>query len=220
MKQDTKTAKEVAKLLLSIQAVTFRFNPPYTYTTGLKSPVYLDNRVVMSHPEVRSKIINYYVEAIKKHIGINNVEWISATATAAIPQGTLVADRLAIPMVYVRPTTKSYGKGNKIEGYLKKGSKVVIIEDHITTAESVVNNANSIRDAGSIVTYCVTTTTYETEKSQHALQQNDIILIPLTTGKIIIETAYENGQITEQEKDSIDTWFQDPPAWASTVNLS
>src|SRR5258706_8005604 len=105
-------ASDVAKLLLSIQAVTFRFDPPYTYTTGLKSPVYLDNRVVMSHPKVRNQIIDFYVQVIKEKIGLPNIEWVSATATAAIPHGTLVADRLSLPMVYVRPTTKSYGKGN------------------------------------------------------------------------------------------------------------
>lgn len=212
-------ARKVANLLLSIKAVTFRFNPPYTYTTGLKSPVYLDNRVVMSHPKVRDEIINDYIHVIKEKIGLAKVEWISATATAAIPQGALVADRLHLPMVYVRPTTKSYGKGNKIEGYLKKGSKVIIIEDHITTADSVVNNAKSIREAGSEVLYCVTTTTYETEKSTNALSENNITLLPLTTGKIIIDTAFQNKQITKKEKESIDLWFQDPPNWAKKVGL-
>jgi orotate phosphoribosyltransferase len=214
-----KTAKKVANLLLSIQAVTFRFNPPFTYTTGLKSPVYLDNRIVMSYPDVRNQIINFYIEAIKENIGLPNAEWISATATAAIPHGTLVADRLHLPLVYVRPTTKSYGKGNKIEGYLKKGSKVVIIEDHITTADSVVNNIKTIRESGSEATYCITTSTYETQKSQDSLKENNITLLPLTTGKIIIQTALENGQITQKEKDSIDVWFEDPPAWAKKMGF-
>lgn len=212
-------ASKAASLLLSIKAVTFRFDPPYTYTTGLKSPVYLDNRVVMSYPKIRNQIIDYYIEVIKEKIGLSNVDWISATATAAIPHGTLVADRLNLPMVYVRPTTKSYGKGNKIEGYLKKGSNVVIIEDHITTANSVVNNAQTIREAGSTVKYCITTTTYETQKSQDELRENKIQLLPLTTGKTIIETAYKNGQITQKEKESIDLWFQDPPTWAKKTGL-
>jgi len=217
MNQDV--SSRVANLLLKIKAVTFRFDPPYTYTTGLKSPVYLDNRVVMSHPTVRDQIINYYINVIKEKIGLSNIEWISATATAAIPQGALVADRLKLPMVYVRPTTKSYGKGNKIEGYLKKGAKVIIIEDHITTANSVVNNAQTIREAGGHVEYCITTTTYETQKSQDELRENNIKLIPLTTGKIIVQTAFENKQITEKEKESIDLWFQDPPTWAKKVGL-
>src|ERR1700731_1671022 len=101
-------SQKVAHLLLSIHAVTFRFDPPYTYTTGLKSPVYLDNRGVMSHPKVRTQIIDSYIQVMKEKIGLENIEWISATATAAIPHGSLVADRLHLPLVYVRPTTKSY----------------------------------------------------------------------------------------------------------------
>lgn len=212
-------AAKVANLLLSIKAVTFRFDPPYTYTTGLKSPVYLDNRVVISYPKVRTQVIDYYIQVLKEKIGLSNVDWISATATAAIPQGALVADRLNLPMVYVRPTTKSYGKGNKIEGFLKKGSKVVIIEDHITTANSVVNNAQTIREAGSIAQYCITTTTYETQKSIDELRENKIELLPLTTGKKIIESAFENGQITKSEKEIIDLWFQDPQNWAKKIGL-
>ena len=138
-------SKNVANLLLEIGAMTFRFDPPYTYTSGLKSPVYLDNRLIISYPDVRRQIIDYYVETIKSEIGINKVDWISATASAAIPHGAWVAERLNLPMVFVRPSTKTYGKGGKVEGFLKKGSHVLIVEDHISTAESVSDNANSIR---------------------------------------------------------------------------
>lgn len=214
-----KIEEEVAKLLLKIGAVTFRFDPPYTYTSGLKSPVYLDNRLVMSYPSVRKQIINFYGEVIKKQIGLRNVEWISATATAAIPHGAWVADKLNMPMVYVRPTTKSYGKGGKVEGYLKKGSKVLIIEDHISTAESVAGNAQAIRDLGGKIEYCVATTTYETQKSKDNLNANKVKLITLTTGKIIVETAYENKYLTNDEKKKVDLWFADPPNWAKKLGL-
>src|ERR1700733_4398749 len=95
--------KKIAKLLLSIGAMTFRFDPPYVYTTGLKSPVYLDNRLVMSYPKVRKQIIDAYINVIKEKVGLENIDCISATATAAIPQGAWVAERLKLPMVYVRP---------------------------------------------------------------------------------------------------------------------
>jgi orotate phosphoribosyltransferase len=198
------TDTKIARLLLSIDGMTFRFDPPYTYTTGLKSPVYLDNRLIMSYPKVRKDIVNYYVEVIKKHIGLENVEYISATATAAIPQGAWVAEKLNLPMVYVRPQTKSYGKGGKVEGVFKKGAKVVIIEDHITTAQSVVGNAEAIRELGGKVIYCVATTTYETQKSKELLKEHKIKLISLTTGKIIVETALKQKKITKKEKESID----------------
>lgn len=206
--------KNVAELLLSINAVSFRFNPPYTYTTGLKSPIYIDNRIILSYPKVRDQIVGFYIQTIKEKIGIDYVEWISATATAAIPQGVLVADRLKIPLVYVRPTTKAYGKGGKVEGYLEKGKKVLIIEDHISTATSVVGNAQAIRELGGIIKYCIATTTYETQKSRENLKNENIELFSLTTAKTIIETAMEKGLISDKEKESVDIWLQDPPSWA------
>lgn len=223
---DQKMAQEVAKLLLKIKAVTFQFDPPYTYTSGLKSPVYLDNRIVMSYPAIRTKIVDYYIQTIKKQIGLKNIDWISATATAAIPQGAFVANALKLPMVYVRPTTKlagsgkkSYGKGNKMEGYLKKGAKVVIIEDHISTATSVSDNAESIRDEGGKVQYCVACTTYETKLSADHLSEHKVKLFSLTNGKIIVETAFKHGELSKKEKESVDLWFSDPPNWAKEVGL-
>ena len=211
--------KKIAKLLLSIGAMTFRFDPPYVYTTGLKSPVYLDNRLVMSYPKVRKQVIDAYIDVIKSQIGIENVDCISATATAAIPQGAWVSGKLNLPMVFVRPTTKSYGKGGKVEGVFKRGAKILIIEDHITTAQSVVGNAQAIRELGGIVKYSVATTTFETQKAAELLKANKVKLIPLTTGKTIVQTALEEKLISQKEKDSIDEWFKDPPAWAKKMGL-
>lgn len=205
---------KTAKALLSIGAITFRFDPPYIFTTGLKSPVYLDNRLVMSHPKVRSQIIDAYITTIKNNIGLDKVDVISATATAAIPQGAWVAEKLNLPMVFVRPQTKSYGKESKVEGVFKKGAKVLIIEDHISTAASVAGNAQAIRDLGGVVNYCVATTTYESKKSQEVLKKSKIKLVPLTTGKQIIEAAFQNGQLTEEQKQSVSIWLQDPSTWA------
>lgn len=212
-------AQKIAELLLKIDACTFRFDPPYTYSSGMKSPVYLDNRLVMSYPKVRRQIIDSYVQVIKKNIGLENVNWISATATAAIPHGAFVADKLDLPLVYVRPTTKKYGKGGKVEGYLKAGSKVVIIEDHISTASSVVGNAQAIRELGGKVKYCVATTTYETEKSKEALKKSKVTLLYLTTSKIIVDTAFKLGKINKHEKRSVDLWFKNPLSWSKKVGL-
>lgn len=209
------TDKKIAKLLLSIGALTFRFDPPYIFTTGLKSPMYLDNRLVMSHPKVRDKIIEAYIQTIKNEIGLDKIDCISATAVAAIPQGAWIADRLKIPMVFVRPATKSYGKQTKVEGVIKKNDKVLIIEDHISTAASVIGNANAIRELGGIVKYCVATTTYETEVSYKAFKESKITLFPLTSIKLMVDIALEEGLITNKDKASIDLWFQDPPHWAT-----
>lgn len=212
-------AEKTALLLLKIKAVTFRFNPPYTYTSGLKSPIYLDNRLVMSYPTIRKQIISFYVKVIKEKIGFDNVDWISATATAAIPHAAFVADKLKLPMVYVRPTTKKYGKGNQIEGYLKKNSKVVIIEDHISTAESVVGNVKAMRLEKAKVKYCVATTTYETKKAKQNLEKIKLELIYLTTGKLIVNTAYRKKYLSLEEKKIVDLWFKNPPHWAEKMDF-
>lgn len=217
--QKNEIAKNVSELLLSIDAMTFRFDPPYTYTTGLKSPIYLDNRLIMSYPLVREKIVDYYIQVINEQIGSANVDCVSATATAAIPQGAWVSEKLHLPMIYVRPQTKSYGKGGKVEGTFKKGAKILIIEDHITTGQSVVGNAQAVRELGGEITYCVATTSYETKKSKELLEENKIQLITLTTGKTIVETAYEQKKITKQEKKSIDLWLIDQISWAKKMGF-
>lgn len=212
-------AEKVAKLLLSIDAMSFRFDPPYVFTTGLKSPIYLDNRLVMSYPKVRKQIVDAYIKIIQEEIGLENVDCISATATAAIPQGAWVAEKLNLPMVFVRPTIKSYGKQTRVEGVVNKKAKVLIIEDHISTAASAAGNAQAIRELGGIVKYCIATTTYESQKSKNILKENKLKLLPLTTGKQIVETALKEKRITKEQKQSIDLWFQDPPAWAKKMGF-
>lgn len=213
MKTNENIAQETADLLLKIGATTFRFNPPYTYTSGLRSPMYIDNRLILSFPEVRTKIIDNYITLIKEKIGIVNIDYISATATAAIPQGALIADRLELPMVYVRPTTKSYGKGGKIEGFLRKGSNVLIVEDHISTGVSVEGNIQAMREMGCKVNYCIAATTFETKKSQNLFLEHKVELITLTTGKQIVAQGLLNGLITDKEKEIVERWFKDPEDW-------
>lgn len=209
-------AVKTAGILLEIGAVSFRFDPPYTFTSGLKSPIYLDNRIIMSYPKERRQIVLHYIEIIKNEIGLTNIDYISGTASAAIPQAAWIAGELDLPLVYVRPTTKSYGKGNKLEGDLKKGSRVLIVEDHISTAASVVGNAETVRELGSAVVGCVATTTYETKESIAALQQYDVKLYSLTNGKIIVDEAMKKGAISEAEKAIVDKWFHDPASWSTS----
>lgn len=215
-----------AQLLIKIHALSFRFDPPYTYTSGLKSPIYIDNRLTMSYVRIRKIFIDYYVEVIKKRIGLKNIDWISATATTAIPMGAWVADRLKLPMVFVRPTTKLagqgrklYGKGNKMEGYLKKGSKVVIIEDHISSATSAVDNAECIRENGGEVKFIISSSTYQTKSSRDLLHAHNVTLIALTSGRLIAESAFAHGQLTKQQKESVNLWSDDPPSWAKKMRF-
>ncbi|MCR4264233.1 MAG: orotate phosphoribosyltransferase [Candidatus Roizmanbacteria bacterium] len=212
MKQNI--AIEVADILLKIGAVTFRFDPPYTYTSGIKSPIYLDNRIIISHPDERKKIIDLYIELIKNNIGLENIDYVSATATAAIPQGAWIADRLSIPMVYCRSDKKGHGKENQIEGSLKTNSNVVIVEDHISTAGSSIGNAEAVRKLGGKVFYIVASTTYETKKSSDQLKDAKLKLFTLTNGKIIVEQAVKKGLLNKKQKELVDDWFADPVGWA------
>lgn len=206
-------SSQTAEILIDINAVNFRFDPPFVYTSGLKSPIYLDNRIIMSYPSARRKIVQFYIDTIKEKIGISKIDYISGTASAAIPQAAWIAGELNLPMIYVRPSTKSYGKGNKLEGYLKKGSRVIIIEDHVSTATSVVNNAQTIEELGGSIVGCIATTTYETKVSQDNLAAEKVILYPLTTGKIIVETAFKKGLVDKKQKSSVDSWFKNPEKW-------
>lgn len=212
-------ARETAKILLKIEAVSFRLNPPFVFTTGLKSPIYIDNRIIMSHPDERKKIVNFYIKILKEKIGIKNVDYVSGTASAAIPQASWVSGKLHLPMLFVRPSTKSYGKGNKLEGYLKKNSRVVIIEDHVSTATSIANNALTIREAGGKTSYCITITTYQTEKSIQILKKCKIRLFALTTGKDILEEAFRQKIVSQKEKEETDLWFRDPVNWAKNMGI-
>lgn len=217
--KNKKISEHAADLLLRIHAVSFRFNPPYTFTSGIKSPIYLDNRIVMSYPKERNKIIAFYISVIDEHVGRKNIDCISATASAAIPQGAWIAQKLNLPLVYVRPTSKAYGKGNKLEGHFKKGSRVLIIEDHISTAASVINNAATIRSLGGKVEYCIATTNYETTLSQKQIRENKIKVYSLTTGKIIVENALKKAMISKKEKEIVDLWFSAPSDWGKKMGL-
>src|SRR3989344_1700695 len=211
---DQQIAESVAQLLIKINAVEFRFDPPFTFTTGINSPMYLDNRLVLSHPNVREFIVDYYTQAVLSQIGRSNVEWISGTASAAIPYASLLASELRLPMVYVRPTTKTYGKGNQMEGFLKKGAKVLVVEDHISTGTSIIENANVIRKNGGFVTHCIATTTYELEIAKTNFAKNHIKPIVLTSGKIIARSAFDKKVLSKAQQKSVEDWPGDSKGWA------
>jgi orotate phosphoribosyltransferase len=212
-------SQRVADLLLSINAVTFRFDPPYTFTSGIKSPIYLDNRLIISYPKVRKEIISFYVDLIKKTIDTATIDCLSATATAAIPHGAWIAEKLKIPMVFCRSSKKEHGKGNQIEGVIRKGDTVIIIEDHISTSGSAVGNAEAIRALGGKVKHIFATTTYETQKATEELKTHRLQLRTLSTGKIIVAQAYKKGILTKKEHEIVLDWFKDPAGWGKKFSI-
>jgi len=206
-------AINTAKMLLTTKAVTFSFYPPYTYTTGIRSPIYIDIRRVISYPKIRKKIINYYLKVIKNRIGLSKFNYITSTATAGIPYGAWIADKLNLPMIYIRPTTKSYGLGGKVQGYLKKGSKVLVIEDLFSTGTSAIETVKTVRESGCEARYCIAVNSYDTNITKQNAKKNEVKFFSLTNTKTIIKIGFKIGYLTRQEKIEVENWFVDPKRW-------
>lgn len=210
---------DIAKLLLSIKAVSINTKEPYRYTSGILSPIYCDNRLIMSYPDVRKKIVEAYIAIIKKEIGLKNVEVVSGTAMAAIPQTAWVSDHLKIPMVFVRPSKKEHGKENKVEGTFKKGAKVLIIEDHISTGGSTIDNLTAVKGLGGKVKYAIATTTYEMESAKNAFSENKLKVFTLTTITDILNTAVKLGTLKENEVELVKEWTKDTVGWGKKMGF-
>ncbi len=208
-------SEEIAQFLLECDAVNFKFDPPFTYTSGLKSPIYLDNRKLMSYPKVRTKLIEIYLDVVRALPSFKEIDMISATATAAIPMGALLADHLDLPLVYVRMKSKEHGLENQIEGSLHTKKNVLVIEDHISTAKSLKANIEAIRKAKGCVHYCMATTSYENPQALQTLAALDVQAIRLAKGEEITEFASKKGLLTAEEKSSVNQWFQSPNDWVS-----
>lgn len=206
-------SKQIAKLLLEVKAIKFSFDPPFTYTSGIKSPIYLDNRQIMSYPKVRSQIIEMYLNFIEENIGVETFDYISGTATAAIPMGAWLSDRLNKPMVYVRMNAKAHGMRNQIEGFLRPNSKVLVLEDHISTAKSLAENVKALRDASGVVEYAMATTSYEKPEALEKLEALKVQTFRLAKGEEITDYAYEMELLSLDQKQSVDQWFKDASKW-------
>lgn len=212
------TAENVAKILLEIHGITFNPTKPYTYASGIKSPVYTDCRLLMSNPKQRKEIIQYYVEAIKN--SDIPVDLVAGTATAGIPHAAWVANEMDLPMVYVRSSAKDHGKGNLIEGEVKKGQQAIVIEDLISTGGSSVNSANALREAGVIVAHIFSIITYGMEQARENFKRNDITLISLTNFETVVKVAEQEKYIKQDEQQMILDWTKDPTNWGKKMGFT
>jgi len=204
---------ETASILLEIQAVKLNPAEPFTYASGIRSPIYCDSRMILSFPEKRAKIISFFLEAIKQ----NNLQFdiVCGIATAGIPHAALIAEKLGKPMIYARSEAKDHGRKNQIEGKLEKGQKVLMVEDLISTGGSSINAVNAVREAGGIVENCVAIFTYEMEKAKKAFSDvdNGCRLFTLSNFSALVETAAESGYITAEQKEIILEWNKNPEEW-------
>lgn len=207
--------KEIAKNLLDIKAVFLRPNEPFTWASGIKSPIYCDNRLALSFPEKRTTVVNGFVSLIKKQYP--EAEVLMGTATAGIPWAAMVAEAMELPMGYVRSSNKAHGKGNKIEGKLEQGAKVVIVEDLISTGGSVKDVVESLREAGAEVLGVVAIFTYLLPKATETFDALSCPFATLSNYDELIEVALENKYIQGTDLEKLKAWKQDPndESWMS-----
>ncbi|MBQ6445960.1 orotate phosphoribosyltransferase [Cytobacillus oceanisediminis] len=202
---------EIAEQLLDIKAVFLQPNAPFTWSSGLKSPIYCDNRLTLSYPKVRKNIAAGLAELIKKNFP--ETEVVAGTATAGIPHAAWVSDILDLPMAYVRSKAKAHGKGNQIEGKVEKGQKVVVVEDLISTGGSVITAVNSLREAGCEVLGVVAIFTYELPKGKELLGEAEIKAYSLTDYTSLLDVAQKKGYIEEGDLASLNAWKENPEKW-------
>ncbi|MDN4073503.1 orotate phosphoribosyltransferase [Fictibacillus terranigra] len=203
--------QQIAKDLLSIEAVTLSVEHPYTWSSGMKSPIYCDNRLTLSYPEVRSRIAEGLKELVLNHYP--DADMIAGTATAGIPHAALLADRLSLPMSYVRSSAKSHGKGKHIEGKAEASMKVVVVEDLISTGGSVISAVKALRDAGCNVLGVVAVFSYELVKGFDNLADHKINVQTLTDFSTLIETASVEGYISKKDLSHLLRWKENPENW-------
>jgi len=189
--------KLIAKDLLSIGAVFFRPEEPFTWASGIKSPVYCDNRLTLTAPAVRNDIENGLAENVKKYFP--ECEVLMGTSTAGIAHAAIVGHLLGLPMGYVRSGAKDHGRQNQIEGKLEKGQKVVVVEDLISTGGSVIEVVNVLRDAGAVVLGVVSIFTYGMQKGIDRLAAAEVKNISLSNFDVIAQVAAEEGYIKEED---------------------
>lgn len=203
--------KQIAQHLLNVKAVTLSPNQPYTWASGIKSPIYCDNRVTLSYPNVRKDITIALVESIKKEYP--DVEVIAGTATAGIPQACWVADIMNLPMVYIRSKAKDHGKGNQIEGVIHPGQKMVVIEDLISTGGSVIDACIAAQNEGAQVLGVAAIFTYELAKGFNNFKENNIKLFCLSNYTTLVNVAKEIGYINEDNLETLKKWRKNPSEW-------
>lgn len=204
-------AAKFAELLLECEAVSLNPTEPFTWASGIKSPIYCDNRITMSYPAVRKEIAKGLANIIRQFYP--EAEVIAGTATAGIPHAAWVASELDLPMIYVRGKAKDHGKQNQIEGRLQSGQKVVCIEDLISTGGSVIDAAQAVQQAGGEVLGCAAIFSYQLPAATENFAAAGFDIHTLSHYTALIDQAIEKGMIKAEEKSMLKNWREDPAAW-------
>ncbi|MBE1443184.1 MULTISPECIES: orotate phosphoribosyltransferase [unclassified Paenibacillus] len=208
IKTNTLLAEQIADALLRIQAVTLRPNQPFTWASGMKSPIYCDNRLTISYPEIRELIAEGFIALIRDNFP--DVEVIAGAATGGIPHAAWVAQKLNLPMVYVRDKAKGHGKENLIEGVIRPGQKTVVIEDLISTGGSSLKVALAVNEAGAHTQGVLGIFSYQFEKAKEAFEGAGIPFETLSNYTTLVDVALRQGSIQQQDLELLKAWRLNP----------
>ena len=204
---------KVAEILLKVNAVMLRTKPPFRWASGILSPIYTDNRILMSYPRQREFIVNSLLKMIRQ----NKIKFdgFAATATAGIPWAAWLSQKLKKPMVYVRSESKDHGRENLVEGKIEEGKSYVVVEDLISTGSSSINTINAVREKNGVVEHCISIFTYELEKAAVNFQNANVKLMTLTNFTSFVKTALKQKYITKVELNHIMDWKKHPEGWVA-----
>jgi orotate phosphoribosyltransferase len=207
--------KTIAEKLLQVEAVKLNLKEPFTWASGWKSPIYCDNRRILSFPFIRdyikSELCNVVFEKFPE------AELLAGVATAGIAWGAMIADQLKLPYIYVRPKPKEHGLGNQVEGYFQKGQKTVVIEDLVSTGKSSLQVVDILKNAGIEVVGMVSIFTYDFPVAAEALKNAGIRYQPLTNYPALIQLAIEKGIVSANEQEVLLKWRNDPASWRGVL---
>ncbi len=206
------TAEKTAELLLQINAIKLNPKNPFVWASGWNSPIYCDNRITLSYPDIRRFLQNEFATNIIQKFGKPDV--IAGVATGAIGIGLLVAEVLDLPFIYVRPEPKKHGRKNQIEGQLEKGQKVVVIEDLISTGKSSLQAVDALRENGAEVVGMAAIFTYGFEVATKNFKAAEVELMTLSNYPTLLKTAVARNYITEEERQTLEVWSQNPSEWS------
>ncbi|MCF8319507.1 MAG: orotate phosphoribosyltransferase [Sphingobacteriaceae bacterium] len=203
--------QKIAEFLLQIKAIKLQPSNPFTWASGWKSPIYCDNRITLSHPSIRTYIRQKLASLIHDQFG--TVDCIAGVATAGIPQGVLVAQELGLPFIYVRAKAKEHGRGSLIEGEVKDGQRVVVIEDLISTGKSSLQAVQALRDAGCVVVGLTAIFTYGFDKADENFKEAKCPYFTLSNYSALISYAAEHQMIKAEDLKLLDDWRINPETW-------
>ncbi|XLS28289.1 orotate phosphoribosyltransferase [Flavobacteriaceae bacterium M23B6Z8] len=208
---DKDTAKKTAELLLQINAIKLNTKNPFSWASGWKSPIYCDNRIILSFPPIRNFVRENMARQLEEEFGKPDV--IAGVATGAIGIGMLVAEYLGLPFIYVRPEPKKHGRQNQIEGFLEAGQNVVVIEDLISTGKSSLNAVAALKDAGARVKGMIAIFSYAFQISEESFSKEHIKLVTLSDYNFLLEQAVQTNYVQESELNTLNNWRNNPADW-------